>query len=89
VLTSVLNFIGYREARRSLIGISILMTAAIAMPWLANQKRKLAVVTSSAASRADAAVSALCGFMAWIALAGLAVNLVWGKSWADPVPLWP
>src|SRR5580692_991930 len=48
VLTSVLNFIGYREARRSLIGISILMTAAIAMPWLANQKRKLAVVTSSA-----------------------------------------
>jgi hypothetical protein len=89
VLTSVLNFIGYREARRSLIGICILMTAAIAMPWLANQKRKLAVVTSSAASRADAAVSALCGFMAWIALAGLAVNLVRGKSWADPVPLWP
>ena len=85
VLTSVLNFVGYREARRSLIGICILMTAAIAMPWLANQKRKLAVVTSSAALRADAAESALCGYMAWIALVGLAVNLVWGKSWADPV----
>ena len=65
VLTSVLNFIGCREARRSLIGICILMTAAIAMPWLANQKRKLAVVTSSAALRADAAESALCGYMAW------------------------
>jgi divalent metal cation (Fe/Co/Zn/Cd) transporter len=84
VLTSVLNFIGYREAQRSLIGISILLSAAIAMPWLANQKRKLAVVTSSAALKADAAESALCGYMAWIALVGLAVNAVWGKSWADP-----
>lgn len=84
VLTSVLNLIGYREAQRSLIGISILLAAAIAMPWLANQKRKLAVVTSSAALKADAAESALCGYMAWIALVGLAVNAVWGKSWADP-----
>lgn len=85
VLTSVLNFIGYREAQRSLIGICILLAAAIAMPWLASRKRKLAVLTSSAALRADAAESALCGYMAWIALAGLAVNAIWSKSWADPV----
>jgi divalent metal cation (Fe/Co/Zn/Cd) transporter len=84
LLTTVLNFIGYREAQRSLIGIAILLAAAIAMPWLANQKKKLAVVTSSAALKADAAESALCGYMAWIALVGLAVNAVWGKSWADP-----
>jgi hypothetical protein len=23
--------------------------------------------------------------MAWVALAGLAVNATWGKSWADPL----
>jgi Co/Zn/Cd efflux system component len=85
VLTSILNFIGYRQAQRSLIGILILLAAAIAMPWLANQKQKLAVVTSSAALKADATESALCGYMAWISLVGLAVNAVWGKSWADPV----
>ena len=85
VLTSALNVIGYREAQRSLVGMCILLAAAIAMPWLASQKRKLAVVTSSAALKADAAESALCGYMAWIALAGLAVNAVWAKSWADPV----
>jgi divalent metal cation (Fe/Co/Zn/Cd) transporter len=85
VLTSVVNVIGYREAERSLIGIGILLAAAIAMPLLAVRKRKLAVVTSSAALRADAAESALCGYMAWIALAGLAVNAIWGKSWADPL----
>src|SRR6202049_489629 len=85
LLTSVLNFIGYRDAQRSLVGIGVLLAAAVIMPWLASRKRKLAAVTSSAALKADAAESALCGYMAWIALAGLAVNAIWGKRWADPV----
>jgi len=85
VLTSVSNFFGYPEAQRSLVGIGILLAAAVMMPWLANRKRKLAVVTSSAALKADAAESALCGYMAWIALAGLVVNAIWNKPWADPV----
>jgi divalent metal cation (Fe/Co/Zn/Cd) transporter len=85
VLTSILNFIGYREAQRSLVGIGILLAAAVVMPWLASQKRKLAVITSSAALKADAAESALCGYMAWIALAGLVVNAIWNKPWADPL----
>ena len=85
VLASVLNFLGYREAKPSVLGIGVLVAAALVMPWLASRKRQLAVVTSSAALKADAAESALCGYMAWIALAGLAVNAIWGKSWADPV----
>jgi divalent metal cation (Fe/Co/Zn/Cd) transporter len=84
-LTSILNFLGYREAQRSLAGIGILLAAAVVMPWLAARKRKLAAITSSAALKADAAESALCGYMAWIALAGLAANAIWGKSWADPL----
>jgi divalent metal cation (Fe/Co/Zn/Cd) transporter len=85
VLTSVLNFLGYREAQRSPVGIGILLAAAFAMPWLATQKRKLAAITSSAALKADAVESALCGYMAWIALVGLVINAIWGKSWADPL----
>jgi divalent metal cation (Fe/Co/Zn/Cd) transporter len=84
-LTSVLNFLGYREAQRSFVGIGILLAAAVGMPWLAARKRQLAAITSSAALKADAAESALCAYMAWIALAGLAVNAMWGKSWADPL----
>jgi len=84
-LTSALNFLGYREAQRSFVGIGILLAAAVGMPWLANRKRQLADITSSAALKADAAESALCAYMAWIALAGLAVNAIWGKSWADPL----
>jgi divalent metal cation (Fe/Co/Zn/Cd) transporter len=84
-VTSVLNFFGYREAQRSLIGIGILLAAAVGMPWLASRKRRLAAITSSAALKADAAESALCAYTVWIALTGLAVNAIWGKSWADPV----
>jgi divalent metal cation (Fe/Co/Zn/Cd) transporter len=85
VLTSILNFLGYREAQRSPVGIGILLAAAVVMPWLASRKRQLAVVTSSAALKADAEESALCGYMAWIALAGLLVNAIWNKPWADPI----
>ncbi len=37
------------------------------------------------ALKADGAESSLCGYMAWIALAGLAVSAIWHKPWADPV----
>jgi divalent metal cation (Fe/Co/Zn/Cd) transporter len=85
VFVSGLFLLGYAEARPSIVGIALLALAAIVMPWLAGQKRKLAILASSASLKADAAESALCGYLAWIALAGLVVNAIWGKSWADPV----
>lgn len=85
ILTSVLNLLGYRESRRSFLGIGILLGAAVVMPWLARQKRRLASIASSAALKADGTQSALCAYMAWIGLIGLAANAIWGKSWIDPV----
>ena len=85
LLASAAALLGKREARSSLAGIALLLVAAVVMPWLAGQKRNLSVVTSSAALRADAAESVVCGYMAWIALAGLSVNAAWGIKWADPV----
>lgn len=84
-LASVLTLLGHVEARPSLIGMAVLIVAAMVMPWLANQKRRLSAATGSAALRADATESAVCGYLALIALAGLAVNLIWRVSWADPV----
>jgi divalent metal cation (Fe/Co/Zn/Cd) transporter len=85
LLASGAALLGEREARPSLAGIALLLVAAVVMLWLASQKRKLSVVASSAALGADAAESAVCGYMAWIALAGLSVNAAWGIKWADPV----
>src|SRR2546427_4676963 len=72
VAASVLTLFGKVEARPSPIGISLLVLAAMIMPWLAAQKRRLSTVTASPALRADAAESAVCGYLALIALAGLA-----------------
>jgi divalent metal cation (Fe/Co/Zn/Cd) transporter len=83
-LASVLTLLGHVEARPSPIGIVLLILAAVVMPWLANQKRRLSAETGSAALRADAAESSVCGYLALIALAGLVVNAIWRDSWAYP-----
>jgi divalent metal cation (Fe/Co/Zn/Cd) transporter len=84
-LASVLALLGHVEARSSPIGIVVLILAAVVMPWLARQKRRLSATTGSAALRADAAESAVCGYLALISLVGLGVNAIWGVRWADPV----
>jgi len=84
-VVSAMTLLGHVEARPSPVGIAVLLLAAVVMPWLAKQKRQLSVATASAALRADAAESAVCGYLALLALAGLIVNAIWRVSWADPV----
>ena len=84
IATSVVALLGYGEARPTVLGIGILIAAAAFMPLLAREKRRLSAQTASAALRADAAESALCGYLSLIALAGLVVNAVWHLRWADP-----
>jgi divalent metal cation (Fe/Co/Zn/Cd) transporter len=84
-LVAALALLGHGEVRPSLLGIAVLSVAAVVMPLLAQQKRQLSALTASAALRADAAESALCGYLSIIALAGLVANAFWGITWADPV----
>jgi len=65
-------------------GIALLLLATLIMPWLAREKKKLAAQTSSSALRADATQSAVCAWLAWIALAGLGLNALFHLQWADP-----
>jgi len=84
-VTSITSLLGYSEPKPTLLGIAILVAAAVVMPWLAKQKRRLSATTGSAALRADAAQSALCAYLSLIALAGLAINAIWHVKWADPI----
>jgi divalent metal cation (Fe/Co/Zn/Cd) transporter len=84
-IASALALAGHREPQPSLAGIMLLIVAAAGMPWLARRKRRLADQTGSASLRADAAESAVCGYLSWIALAGLVVNAIFHQSWADPL----
>ncbi|MGH9512893.1 MAG: cation transporter [Terriglobales bacterium] len=85
LVAATMTLLGRGEPKQSYLGIGVLIAAAIFMPALAKEKRRLAALTGSAALKADAAESALCGYLSLIALAGLAVNMVWHVAWADPV----
>ena len=80
---SAVSLLGYHEPRPTYLGLAILGGAAVIMPWLARQKRQLSAMTNSAALRADAAESALCAYLSWIALVGIGLNAVWHIGWAD------
>jgi divalent metal cation (Fe/Co/Zn/Cd) transporter len=84
-ITSVASLLGYSEPKPTLLGIAILVAAAVVMPWLAKEKRRLSGATGSATLRADAAQSALCAYLSLIAMAGLATNAIWRVKWADPI----
>jgi divalent metal cation (Fe/Co/Zn/Cd) transporter len=84
-VSSVTSLLGYSEPKPTLLGIAILIAAAVVMPWLAKEKHRLSAATGSAALRADAAQSALCAYLSLIALAGLAINAIWHVESADPI----
>jgi divalent metal cation (Fe/Co/Zn/Cd) transporter len=84
-ITSVVSLQGYSEPKPTLLGIAILVAAAVVMPCLAEERQRLSGATGSAALRADAAQSALCAYLSPIALLGLAFNAIWHVKWADPV----
>ena len=78
-------FAAARKPEPSYFGMAVLLASAVAMPWFARRKNKLAHATQSSSLRADAAQSSMCAYLAWIALAGLVVNATAGVAWADPV----
>jgi divalent metal cation (Fe/Co/Zn/Cd) transporter len=85
VVVSALTLLGYSEPKTTYVGIAVLLAATAIMPWLAKEKRKLSAITGSAALRADAAESALCAYLALVALVGLGINAIWQLRWADPI----
>jgi divalent metal cation (Fe/Co/Zn/Cd) transporter len=84
-VVSALTLLGYSEPKTAYVGIAVLVAATAIMPWLAREKRKLSAITGSAALRADAAESALCAYLALVALVGLGINAIWHIWWADPI----
>src|ERR1700684_2034662 len=84
-VVSAMTLVGHREASTTYWGIAILIGAAVIMPWLAKEKRRLSAITGSAALRADAAQSGLCAYLSVIALVGLGINAIWHIWWADPI----
>ena len=85
VCASGLSLTGaWTAPKPSYLGMALLIAAAAVMPWLARRKRDLSRETGSSAMAADSVQSSMCAWLAWVALAGLGINAVFGISWADP-----
>jgi divalent metal cation (Fe/Co/Zn/Cd) transporter len=85
VATSVMALLGYSEPKPTFLGLAILVAAAVVMPSLAKEKRRLSRATDSAALKADAVQSMLCAYLSLIAVTGLVINAIWHIKCADPI----
>ena len=69
----------------SWVGIAIAGLSLIVMPWLARQKRKVAIDLGSRAQQSEASQTMLCAWLSAVLLVGLGANALLGWWWADPV----
>lgn len=67
------------------LGIAYLAVTAVVMFSLARWKRRVGTALDSEPFRAEASMTFLDGCLALSILSALALNLVWGWWWADPV----
>jgi divalent metal cation (Fe/Co/Zn/Cd) transporter len=82
---ALLSLLGAREARPSLIGIALAAASLVIMPVLSLAQRRAGRELGSLSAVADSKQTLLCTYLSAIVLAGLALNSLWGWSWADPV----
>lgn len=73
------------EPSKSVFGMIVLILSVIVMPLLARAKHQVAREMGSQALAADATQTSLCAYLSVIALAGVALNALFGWWWADPL----
>ena len=75
----------HEAPERSTVGVVILALSVVVMPVLARAKGHIADALCSGSLRADATQTSLCAYLSGIALGGVALNMLFGWWWADPV----
>ncbi len=74
-----------RAPEHSIPGMVVACLSLVIMPVLSRAKRKVGAELGSPAMQADAKQADFCAFLSAILLVGLALNLLFGLWWADPV----
>ena len=68
----------------SWIGIALVATSVVGMPFLGIAKRRLADKLGSVATRGEGTQNLLCAYLAAAVLVGLLGNALFGLWWLDP-----
>ena len=79
------SFLGIGEARHSTIGIILAATSLVIMPVLSWGQRRAGRELGSLSAVADSKQTLLCTYLSAVLLVGLALNSLFGWSWADPL----
>lgn len=72
------------QAETSWIGIALVTSSAIGMPFLGLAKRRLADQLGSVATRGEGTQNLLCAYLAAAVLVGLLGDALFGLWWFDP-----
>ncbi|MBO3736587.1 cation transporter [Actinoplanes flavus] len=82
---SVRALIGGADAEHSTIGLALAALSLAIMPGLSYAQRRAGRELGSRSAVADSKQTLLCTYLSAVLLVGLAVNSLFGWSWADPV----
>ena len=79
------SLIGGAEAQPSPIGLGLAAVSLVVMPLLSWAQRRAGRELGSRSAVADSKQTLLCTYLSAVLLVGLALNSLFGWSWADPV----
>jgi divalent metal cation (Fe/Co/Zn/Cd) transporter len=82
---AVRALLGTGEAEHSSVGLVLAALSLAVMPFLSYAQRRAGRELGSASAVADSKQTLLCTYLSAVLLVGLALNSLFGWSWADPI----
>lgn len=84
-IDAVIALAGGNEARHSTVGLVLAAVSLAVMPLLSYGQRRAGRQLNSRSAVADSKQTLLCTYLSAVLLVGLALNSLFGWSWADPL----
>jgi divalent metal cation (Fe/Co/Zn/Cd) transporter len=84
-LEAVRSLFGSGEAEHSSVGLVLAAVSLAVMPVLSYAQRRTGRELGSRSAVADSKQTLLCTYLSAVLLVGLALNSLFGWSWADPI----
>jgi divalent metal cation (Fe/Co/Zn/Cd) transporter len=84
-IDAVRSLLGAGEAEHSRVGLVLAAVSLAVMPLLSYGQRRTGRELGSRSAVADSKQTLLCTYLSAVLLVGLALNSLFGWSWADPI----
>jgi divalent metal cation (Fe/Co/Zn/Cd) transporter len=82
---SVTGLVEGHHADESIVGIALVTSSLVVMPWLGRAKQRIGARIRSSATASEGKQNLLCAYLAGAVLIGLLGNALFGAWWLDPI----